>query len=187
MYMKSLLVVWLVAFAALPLAAQDEEKQMDEGAKTLLKMRTEILKFQNLGRLAIRNLHLCADVKDFGVYEPIPNAEVPKDSTLKIYYEPYNLFTNIEGDRYEIWYSQDLYLYTPDEKIEVFKQEKILDVRRVTRTPSLDIYGFNSLTITALPPGEYKLKGIVRDNLRENAEPVEWNLLFKVVESAAAP
>ncbi|MEM7015510.1 MAG: hypothetical protein AAF585_28970 [Verrucomicrobiota bacterium] len=180
--MKSVLVVWLGMIVATPLFAQEEEASDDAGAKTLLRMRTDILKFQNLGRLSIRKLHLCADVKDFGIYEPLENAEVPKGSTLKIYYEPYNLFTSIADDRYEIWFSQDLHVYTADGQHEIFKQEKILNVRRASRTPSLDIFGFNSLTIDALPPGNYKLKGVVRDHLRENAEPVEWNLDFRVVE-----
>ena len=155
-----------------------------EGDKELLRQRIDILKYQNLGRLGISNLHMCDDVKGFGEYTPSEENKVVKNGTIQIYYEPENIFTSIGDDgTFGVSFVQELIFLTPDEKIEIFRKEDMVKVRRTTTSPLLDHYAFNSLTLTDIPVGAYKIKGILRDLLREDSEPFEWVLNFEVVEA----
>lgn len=132
----------------------------------ILELKKEIIRIQNEGELGFRNFTLCSKVITLGHYVPLSEPKVRMGGELIIYYEPANVFTNIRGERYEIWVTQDALLFDEEGQI-LFEQENFLSAHFNTETPLLDLYFTNTLTLTGLPVGRYTYKVVLRDVLRD--------------------
>jgi len=145
----------------------------------ILKLKDQIVRIQNEGKLGMRNLNLCSKVITLGAYLPLPEAKIKVGKEYYIYYEPTNWFTKIEGGRYEFWFTQDAFLL--DAKGEVLVERLgVLSMHFNTTTPLLDIYVVNDLFLTAAPPGKYTYKMVLRDEFKD--ETVTKTVDFEIVE-----
>jgi hypothetical protein len=145
----------------------------------ILRLKDQIVRIQNEGKLGMRNLNLCSKVITLGSYVPLPEAKIKGGKKYYIYYEPTNWFTKTEEGRYEFWFTQDAFLL--DAKGEVLVERLgALSMHFNTTTPLLDIYVVNDLHITGAPPGRYTYKMVLRDEFKDETETKEVD--FEIVE-----
>lgn len=150
-----------------------------EDYEKILKLKDQIVRIQNEGKLGMRNLNLCSKVITLGAYVPLPEAKIEVGKTYYIYYEPTNWFTKTEGGRYEFWFTQDVILL--DAKGEVLAEHPgALSMHFNTVTPLLDIYVVNDLLLTEAPLGKYTYKMVLHDEFKD--ETMTETVDFKVVE-----
>jgi hypothetical protein len=138
---------------------------------SLLKER--IINLQNIYPLGIRTLIACSKVTDYGFYEPLPDNKVKAGDVIFFYFEPQNPSTKKTAGSYEIWLTQDMVVLTEQQQ-EVFKKENAVEIHYQTRSPRLDIYGVNQLTLTDIPPGRYIFKAILHDKIKGEAASATW-------------
>ncbi|OGP92040.1 MAG: hypothetical protein A2Z19_05770 [Deltaproteobacteria bacterium RBG_16_54_18] len=141
-------------------------------------LKEKILQLQNFNPLGIRTLVACSKVTDYGSYEPLPDNRVKAGDVIFFYFEPQNPSTNKTGDKYEIWLSEDMMVFSEKQQ-EVFKKENTLDIHYKTSVPRLDIYGVNQLTLTAISPGKYQFQMILYDKIKGERATATW--AFEVV------
>lgn len=174
---------FLVLLATLTIiGSAPAQTEPNADAKKVMELKTQIIRYQNLGRLSVQNLTVCESIAGYGDYLKSAGGKVKKDTQVMVYYEPLNLFTEVEDESYTISFSQDLVLTTEDGVQEIFRQNDMLKVRSKTASPSLDVFGANTITLTGLPAGKYKLKGVLRDDLRKDSEPFEWTIELVVID-----
>jgi len=152
-------VFWLAGLAILAASvslAQDSE---------ILKLKEKIIEIQNKGDLGFRNFAFCSTIVGFGSYVPLPSPALDKSGELLVYYEPVNVFTSKKEGLYEIWYTQDMMLL--NEKEEVLQEwPNALDFHYTTRTPVMDVWAQNNITLGGqVPTGKYKFKAVLKDKL----------------------
>lgn len=152
-------VFWLAGLACLAASlsvAQDNE---------ILKLKEKIIEIQNKGDLGFRNFAFCSSIVGFGSFTPLPSPALDKNGELLIYYEPANIFTVKKDGLYEIWYTQDMVLL--DEKGEVLQEwPNALDFHYTTRTPVMDLWAQNNITLGGqVPVGKYRFKAVLKDKL----------------------
>jgi hypothetical protein len=151
---KTLTLACLFALAASVAVAQDSE---------ILKLKEQIIEIQNRGELGFRNFAFCSAIAGYGSYVPLASPVLDKNGELLIYYEPVNVFTAKREGLYEIWYTQDMVLL--DEKGAPLQEwPNALDFHYVTRTPLLDFWAQNNLTLGGqVPAGKYQFKAVLKD------------------------
>ena len=143
----------------------------------LLKER--IINLQNQYPLGINNLIACSTVTGYGSYEPLPDNGVKAGDVIFFYFEPQNPSTNKVEDTYEIWLTHDIFVFTEQQR-EVFKQENAFEIHSQTRSPLLDIYCANKLTLAEVPPGKYLVKVILHDKIKGEEASATW--AFEVIQ-----
>ena len=131
----------------------------------ILKLKEKIIEIQNKGDLGFRNFAFCSAIIGFGSYVPLSRAELDKNGELLVYYEPVNVFTSRKEGLYEVWYTQDMVLL--DEKEAVLQEwPNALDFHYTTRTPVMDLWAQNNITLGGqVPAGKYKFKAVLKDKL----------------------
>jgi len=152
-------VFWLAGLIALSASlsiAQENE---------ILKLKERIIEIQNKGDLGFRNFAFCSSIVGFGSYTALPSPGLDKNGELLVYYEPVNVFTAKKEGIYEIWYTQDMVLL--DEKGSVLQEwPNALDFHYTTRTPVMDLWAQNNITLGGqVPVGKYKFKAVLKDKL----------------------
>jgi hypothetical protein len=152
-------VFWLSGLIILTASlsiAQDSE---------ILKLKEKIIEIQNKGDLGFRNFSFCSSLVGFGSYVPLPGPALDKSGELLVYYEPVNIFTAKKEGLYELWYTQDMVLL--DENGGVLKEwPNALDFHYTTRTPVMDLWAQNNITLGGqVPAGKYKFKAVLKDKL----------------------
>jgi hypothetical protein len=152
-------VFWLAGLAIL-VASVSMAQESD-----ILKLKEKIIEIQNKGDLGFRNFAFCSTIVGFGSYVPLPSPALDKSGELLVYYEPVNVFTSKKEGLYEIWYTQDMVLL--DEKEEVLQEwPNALDFHYTTRTPVMDVWAQNNVTLGGqVPAGKYKFKAVLKDKL----------------------
>jgi hypothetical protein len=152
-------VFWLAGLAIL-VASFSMAQESD-----ILKLKEKIIEIQNKGDLGFRNFAFCSTIVGFGSYVPLPSPALDKSGELLVYYEPVNVFTSKKEGLYEIWYTQDMVLL--DEKEDVLQEwPNALDFHYTTRTPVMDLWAQNNITLGGqVPAGKYKFKAVLKDKL----------------------
>ncbi len=174
-YKRSLAVAALSLVILPGLVAQEPDK-------AVMDLKLKILELQNAGQTGYKNLNICDVINGYGLYTKNEGNQVKQDTAIQIYYEPKNLFTVYKDGIYSMSYTQDLILLNADESKEIFRQNEMLKFNNSSMLPVLDVFATNKLNLEGLPPGDYVIKGVMRDKLRQNAQDVEWKLKFSVVE-----
>ncbi|MBM3294077.1 MAG: hypothetical protein FJY82_06075 [Candidatus Aminicenantes bacterium] len=155
--MKRLLAGLLLLAAAGPGYGQTDQ---------ILKLKDQIVRLQNEGDLGFGRFSLCSEILGFGSYAPLPQAVIPRNGILLVYYEPANVFTAVREGLYEIWYTQDLALLDAGGKV-IQEWKDFLTFRQAAKQPILDLYAKNTLELQGLPPGDYKLRAVLKDRFRK--------------------
>jgi hypothetical protein len=144
---------------------------------TLLKER--IVNLQNQYPLGIHTLVACSAVTGYGSYEPLPDNKVKAGDVIFFYIEPENPSANKAEGTYEIWLTHDIFVLTEQQE-EVFKQENAFEIHSQTRSPRLDIYCANKLTLAEVQPGKYLVKVILHDKIKGEEASATW--AFEVIQ-----
>lgn len=141
------------------------------------ELKERILDLQNEGDLRVGTLVMCRSIQGYGQYVPIPAKRVKAGTEVFFYIEPENLFTNRHDNMYQVWFTQDMIVLSATDEVLMEKRDA-LTFNYTTKSPVLDIFATNTLTLGPVPPGIYRYKVIVKDRLR-NAETTEI-LTFEV-------
>ena len=153
---KSFCLAFIVVLMASLGSAQESE---------ILTLKEKIIEIQNTSELGFRHFSFCSNIIGFGSYVPLSQPVLDKNGELLVYYEPVNVFTSKKEGLYEIWYTQDMALLNA--KGEVLQEwPDILNFHYTTRTPVMDLYAQNTLTLGGqVPPGPYKFRAVLKDKL----------------------
>jgi len=158
--MKRYFSIACIILLALPVAFGQEQE--------ILKLKEKIIEIQNKNELGFNNFTLCTNIISFASYVPLSKPVVEKDGTLLVYYEPANVYTSKKGGLYEVWYTQDMALFSEEGKL-IFEKKDALSFHYTTQAPLLDLYATNTLTLTGLTPGKYKFKATLKDKLKDKS------------------
>src|SRR5208337_4571460 len=90
-------------------------------------LKEKIINLQNMYPLGIRTLIACSKVTDYGSYEPLLDNRVKSGDMIFFYFEPQNPSTKKAGGRYEMWLTQDMFVFTAQQQ-EVFKKESAVEI-----------------------------------------------------------
>jgi len=142
-------------------------------------LKEKIINLQNMYPLGIRTLIACSKVTDYGSYEPLLDNRVKSGDMIFFYFEPQNPSTKKAGGRYEMWLTQDMFVFTAQQQ-EVFKKESAVEIHYQTMLPRLDIYGVDQLTLDKISPGRYIFKVVLHDKIK--GEEASATCAFEVVK-----
>lgn len=145
----------------------------------ILQLKEQIIDIQNEGELGFRNFRMCTNIIGYGQYVPSPRPSARPGSKVYFYYEPVNLFTNRRDGTYQIWFTQDMVLYS-DAGDVLLRADEALNFNYLTTSPVLDVYASNTLDLGDLPVGSYTFQAVIHDKLR-NAE-AEYIFRFEIVQ-----
>lgn len=131
----------------------------------ILKLKERIIEIQNNSELGFRHFQFCSNIIGFGSYVPLAEPVLDKSGELLVYYEPVNVFTSRKEGLYEIWYTQDMALLNSAGEV-IQEWPNILNFHYTTRTPVMDLYARNTITLGGqVPPGHYRFKAVLKDKL----------------------
>jgi hypothetical protein len=149
-------LAFLIALAASLSLAQDNR---------ILELKEKIIEIQNTSELGFRHFNFCSNIIGFGSYVPLAKPVLDKNGELLVYYEPVNVFTSKKEDLYEIWYAQDMALLNSNGEV-LQEWPNVLNFHYTTKTPVMDLYAQNSVTLGGqVPPGNYQFRAVLKDKL----------------------
>ena len=151
----------------------------DQRDTKIADLKKQIVLLQNEGELGFKDFTLCTNIVTFASYVPAKSNKVQSGAEIYFYYEPKNIFTSMKEGMYEIWFTQDMIVLS--EKGEVLLEKKeALSFHYNTKSPVLDLYTTNTLTLTDVAPGKYTFKAVLKDVLKKK-EAVQ-TYAFEVVK-----
>ncbi|VAX19400.1 hypothetical protein MNBD_NITROSPINAE02-1675 [hydrothermal vent metagenome] len=139
------------------------------------KLKKQIIKIQNAGKLGIRNLILCRQIIGYGSYIPYDTNVIEKGKTAFFYFEPGNIFISESNGKYSFSISEDITIVDSKGKV-ILDKPKLVKSSSISRQPLFDIYLRNEFHINS--PGDYIFKIVLYDDLRGTKTKTEFK--FKV-------
>ena len=143
------------------------------------RLKEQIINIQSLNPFGISTFVACSKVTDYGSYEPMLENKVKVGDEIFFYFEPQNPSTSKAEGQYEIWLTQDMVVLNAQQQ-EIFKKENAVEIHFQTKSPRLDIYGVNQLTLEEIQPGKYLFKAILHDKIKGEEASASW--AFEVIE-----
>jgi hypothetical protein len=170
---KIIMLLFLLAMVVPTVIGADQQETK------IADLKKQIVLLQNKGELGFKDFTLCTSIVSFASYVPAQTNTVKSGSEIYFYYEPKNVFTNIKDGLYEIWFTQDMIVLS--EKGEVLLEKKdALSFHYTTKSPVLDLYATNTLTLTDVEPGKYTFKAVLKDLLKK--KEITQTYAFEVVK-----
>lgn len=142
------------------------------------ELKERILDLQNEGELGIGVFEMCRSVQGYGQYVPSPDRKLRGREAL-FYFEPRNLFTNRRDGMYQVWFTEDMAVLSPAGEV-LMERRDALQFNYTTKSPVLDVFATNTLTLAEAPAGLYRFRITLRDRLRGDAVASE-QITFEVV------
>lgn len=142
------------------------------------KLKDQIMKIQNAGKLGVRNLTMCRKVLGYGAYVPYSGNVASKGAVIFFYYEIENIFTNKSKDKYSISFSQDAIL-TNSKGVELLNKPKIIKMNYNSNKPMLNLYATFKLNLSSAKPGDYIYKLALYDELKGAKITAEFPFTIK--------
>lgn len=130
----------------------------------ILRLKQKIIELQNQGEIGFKDFVLCSEIISFAAYKPLEEYVIPQDGELLAYFEPANVYTRINNNTYEIWYTEDMILLDSDGK-KIAEWNDILNFHYTTKKPVMDLFAQNTIDLKGLPPGKYTFKAVLKDQL----------------------
>ena len=164
---RTLIAAALLALAPVAIAQEVEalEKQLD--------------KARDAAPMAIRNFMLVSrPAKYFGDYEERQGSEYGRGEKLHFYAEPRNLVM-AKNSRGVFEPALEVDIEVAPEKGEVHKQPKFMVVKIPSRSRIQDLYLNMTVSLGASPPGNYKIKFVVRDVNSKKSATVAQDVVIK--------
>ena len=131
------------------------------------------------GKLAMTKAVACSTVTGYGDFVPLDEAVLTRDDKLLLYYEPSGYAYEQVGREYHVHLIQDARVRRKGEKTVLQAKDKLLDYKGKSKTPPLNVFLANTITLKPLPPGEYELEIILRDAIGKGP-PATQILKFRV-------
>jgi len=136
----------------------------DDNRDEVLQLKLKIIQLQNQGKLGFQDFVLCSEIYSFASYTPLEEDIMPKDGRLLAYFEPINVYTRINNNTYEIWYTEDMILLDSNGK-KIGEWNDILNFHYTTKKPVMDLFAQNTIDLSGLAPGKYTFKAVLKDQL----------------------
>ena len=156
-----------------------KQEQFNEAIKELETALTLVRQKANLEFNKVQFVE--EEPQGYGIYNPRRNNSFSFGETFLIYGEPKNYtIKEIEEGIFEIHLKEDLYILDKDNNI-LFGQLDFYDFNLRSRSPNNEIIFTNTITQepgTAFPPGEYKLRLVLKD--AHSQRMVEVTLDFEI-------
>lgn len=157
-------------------AARFEEQHRPEKGDEVTRLKERIIELQNRGKLGFRKVIACSSVERFGVYSPLkPGTPI---SRLVLYFEPSNYSTLVTGDRHIIDCDVDLFVFNEEGRLIVGKKG-ILKIKRISRSPILDLYYKIRVDLKKRPKGDIVIKTVLRDNIKNDSVSASYRINVK--------
>jgi hypothetical protein len=127
----------------------------------------------------------CKRVDAYEKFVPLPNASLTSDEKLQVYYRPLDYKVEpVEkpkpGSRYRARFSQDARIRKKGDKTVLMKKDKILEYDPSFDDPTERIYLVNNVGLKGLPPGDYELDIVLRDELAKGSSATQ-TLAFTII------
>jgi len=136
--------------------------------------------------LAMTRAVACSKIHGFEDFELLADSRLTADDKLLVYYKPLNYQVDLEKGRYKIHLTQEGRLRRRGDKTVLWKKAALLDYEVDTDKPPGTIYLMNTIATKGLPPGEYDLDIVLRDE-RAGGRTATQVLKFQVVPSNQEP
>jgi hypothetical protein len=135
-------------------------------------------------RLAMSPAVACEKINGYEQFVPLKDAAITKDEKLLVYYRPLNYTVKKNGQKYQIYFSQEVRVRKRGQK-EVLWSKKLVDEKSEYPVVPTTYYLRNTIAVQALTPGDYDLDIILHDELAQ-APPAQQVLHFTVKPSPPA-
>lgn len=136
--------------------------------------------------LSMTDAVACKAIRGFEDYDVLPDAELPKEAKLQVYYQPLHYKVERTKDGFRVHLAQSGRIRRRGEKAVLWKKDDLLDFEMKTERPPGWLCLRNSIAIQGLKPGDYDLDIILRDKLKPGAEATQV-LKFRVIPSPPPP
>jgi hypothetical protein len=123
---------------------------------------------------------VCRSIDGYEAYEPLPGAELTSDEKLLVYYRPSGYKVDQVGRLYEAHFTQDAQIRKRGEKAVLRQKKKLLDYNPKKAFPPQNISLRNTISLKGLPPGDYDLTIILRDEIAKSP-PATQVVKFRVI------
>lgn len=157
-------------------APQSKEQLGPATSEEVAKLKNQIIEVQNRGKLGFRKIVSCSAVERFGVYSPL-QSHAPV-SRLFLYFEPANYSTMVTKDRYIIDCSVDLFLFNEAGK-PVAGKKGILKIKRISRSPVLDLYYKIRIDLKKPLKGDIVIKTVLHDHIKNASASASYRINIK--------
>jgi len=108
---------------------------------------------------------VCRSIDGYEVYEPLPDAALTSDEKLLVYYRPVGYKSVLVDGLYEAHFTQDAQIRKRGEKAVLRQKQKLLDYKPRNASPPQYVYLRNTISLKGLPPGDYDLTIVLRDEV----------------------
>jgi hypothetical protein len=132
----------------------------------------------------------CKKVEAYEKFEPLPDASLTSEDKLQVYYRP--LEYKVEavekpkpGYRYRARFSQDVRIRKKGGKTILMKKDKIIEFDPAFEDPTERLYMVNNVGLKGLPPGDYELDIILRDELTPGSSATQ-TMAFTIIPTPKA-
>lgn len=170
--LKKILFLCLILLSfSLPSQARDYDQEIEN-------LKREIISLQNEAPLGIRKFIPCSRIFHYGSYTPINKIELQGSGEFLIYMEPKNFFTKENDGQYETWLTEDMQVLDESGNV-IFNKKDALNIHLISKSPLFDIFFQNSMNVEGLPPGKYKFKAILYDQLKNQSASAEIEFSVK--------
>ena len=125
---------------------------------------------------------VCLSIRGFRDYEPRDEPALRADEKLQIYYEPFNYLIVRDGPDapYRAHLSEDVRLRRKGGDRVLSRIDSIVDYQPEESEPPTPLFMATTISVKELPPGDYELDLILRDELAEGAPTVERTISFRI-------
>jgi hypothetical protein len=130
---------------------------------------------------AIAGAVVCADIRGFEDFRPLPDAALTSEEKLLVYYRPLNYRTDHNGSTYHIHLVQDGQIRRRGENSVLNSKSGMLDYDWKSKEPDKPVYMRNTYSLKGLQPGEYDFDIILHDRLAPGEPTTRHTLPFRVV------
>ncbi|MGO9462611.1 MAG: hypothetical protein ACLQIB_41840 [Isosphaeraceae bacterium] len=108
---------------------------------------------------------VCRSIDGYEAYEPLPDAAQTSDEKLLVYYRPEGYKSVVVDGLYQAHFTQDAQIRKRGEKAVMRQKLKLLEYKARNASPPQYIYLRNTISLKGLPPGDYDLTIILRDEV----------------------
>ncbi len=136
-------------------------------------------------KLAMTPAIPCVSIAGFEDFVPLDEVVLTRDEKLLLYYKPRNYRHEVVGKEYRVHLVEDARIRRKGEKAVIQSKDKLLEYKGKSKQFPANVYLTNSISLKPLPPGEYDLEIILRDEIGKGP-PATQTVRFRVKAAPAA-
>lgn len=116
-------------------------------------------------KLAMSPAVVCEKINGYGDYVTKDEPAVNRDDKMLVYFEPTGFAYETVGKEYRVHLVEDGRIRRKGERRVLLAKDKLVDYKGKSKEPPLNIFLSNSISLKSLPPGEYEMEIILRDEI----------------------